>query len=502
MCAQSIWKIKSSSQQYACLEHNIETEVAIIGGGITGITTAMLLHKHGVKVVVLEARKVGQGTTGNSTGNLYMLTEHSLSDLEKKYDIPTIRKVIEARIKAMHFIRENIQQYQIDCDYSERSMYIFENDESIDIAKEQELAAKIGLNFAPMEPEDFPLPFKKGIEFKNQAQINPLTYVQHLAKELYNSGCQIFEDSRVLEIDDKKDYVILKTDRAQIRAKRVIHATHTPIGLQLQYHTALGPYREYGVSFKIKNNNYPKGIFWGRYNDKKYSLRSYETETDTYLICVGGMHKVGQAGNNLSYIQDLEDFITQHFDVEEIVHRWGGQNYKPADLLPYIGEKESGSREYVATGYSTDGLVYGSLAAMILSDEIIGKKNMFWNFFKASRHQPVKAAKNFTKENLNMAAKLIGDFLKSGEKLDIRDLSPDEGKIVSHKGGKVAIYKNAEGQVSFLSPICPHFGCTVHWNNLEKTWDCPCHGSRFDTQGRVIEGPALGGLKGKNRKTD
>src|SRR5690625_7744815 len=156
-------------------------------------------------------------------------------------------------------------------------MYIFENDESIDIAKEQELAAKIGLNFAPMEPEGCPLPFKKGIEFKNKAQIHPVTYVQYLAKELYNSGCQIFEDSRVLEIDDKKDYVILKTDRAQIRAKRVIHATHTPIGLQLQYQTALGPYREYGVSFKVQSNNYPNGIFAGSDNDKKYSLKSYAT---------------------------------------------------------------------------------------------------------------------------------------------------------------------------------------------------------------------------------
>ena len=176
---------------------------------------------------------------------------------------------------------------------------------------------------------------------------------------------------------------------------------------------------------------------------------------------------------------------------------WGGQNYKPADMLPYIGKKKSNSRQYIATGFSTDGLVYGSLAALILSDEIIGRKNVFWNLYKAYRHRPLKVAKNFTKENLNVASKLIGDFLKSGQSLDLKKMMPEQGKIINYNSGKIAIYKSKSGDFKFLSPICPHMGCTVRWNNADKSWDCPCHGSRFDTNGCVIEGPALKGLKGK-----
>jgi len=494
---QSIWKLKSADQKYPTLENDIHTEVAIIGGGITGISTALLLAQQGIETVVLEAREIGKGTTGNSTGNLYSLIESGLSSIEEKYDLTTLQRVVDSRKKALNFIKNNIENFQIDCDYNNRSMFYFDTDNNLNLNKERKLALEVGITTTLIKDENFPFRISQGLEFKNQAQMNPLAYVQGLAKEVHNLGGKIYENSNVTNIVEEENQVILTTPKASVKAKKIIQATHTPKGLQIQYHTTLGPYREYGIAAILKNDNYPQGIFWGFFRDKKYSIRSYQFQGENYLICIGNMHKVGQADDNLAEVLGLKDFINYHFEVEEITHHWGGQNYKPADMLPYIGKKKSNSRQYIATGFSTDGLVYGSLAALILSDEIIGRKNVFWNLYKAYRHRPLKVAKNFTKENLNVASKLIGDFLKSGQSLDLKKMMPEQGKIINYNSGKIAIYKSKSGDFKFLSPICPHMGCTVRWNNADKSWDCPCHGSRFDTNGCVIEGPALKGLKGK-----
>lgn len=495
MKMEPIWDLKSSAVSFKCLDRKISVDVAIIGGGITGITTAQFLSNQGMKVAVLEARKVGQGTTGQSTGNLYGITEYPLQELKSKYDTETVQQVVLARVEALEHIRQNINRFKIDCDLKTEPMYLFEKENSIDIEKESEIASEIGLPFDKINAQNFPFEFDKGMVIPNQSQINPLTYTQHLAREIFSSNCEIYEDSCVLDIEEEDDFVYLTANEVRVKAKYVVHATHTPKGLQVQYHTTLGPYREYGIGVKLKNDKYPEGIFWGHFGNKKYSVRSYGSEGNRYLICVGSMHKVGQEDDNSKNIQDLIDFVHKHFDVAEVTHEWGGQNYKSADLLPYIGEKTSGSKEYVATGYSTDGLVYGTLAAKIISDDIAGVENKYSEIFKANRHQPIKAGEKFTKETVNVVGKLVGDFFKKGEDQKIAELLPDEGKLLQYDDGKYAVYKNARGEVSAFSPICPHMGCTVHWNKAEKTWDCPCHGSRFDTEGRVIEGPAYHGLK-------
>lgn len=491
---EPIWDIKATGVSFKCLDQNISVDVAIIGGGITGITTAQFLSNQGLKVAVLEARKVGQGTTGQSTGNLYCTTEYPLQQLQDKYDLDTAQQVVLSRLEAMEHILNNISEYQIDCDLKKHPMYLFEKNDGIDIDKEGEIAKKIGLRSEKIKNVDFPFDFDEGMVFPNQFQFNPLTYLQKLAQKVH-SKCEIYEDTCVLDIEERDDLIYLTANDFQIEAKYVVHATHTPKGLQVQYHTTLGPYREYGIAVKLKGDNYPEGIFWGHFGDKKYSVRSYGDEQNRYLICVGSMHKVGQADDNRENIQDLIDFVERYYDIEEVTHEWGGQNYKSADLLPYIGPKTAGSKEYIATGYSTDGLVYGTLAAKIISDDIAGIENKYSKVFKANRHQPIKAGEKFTKETVNVVGKLVGDFFKKGEDQKIAELLPDEGKLLQYKDGKYAVYKNPQGEVSAFSPICPHMGCTVHWNKAEKTWDCPCHGSRFDTKGRVIEGPAYHGLK-------
>lgn len=495
MNIEPIWNLKSSTLHLESLDHEISVDVAIIGGGITGITTAQFLKKQGLKVAVLESRQIGEGTTGQSTGNLYAMTEYSLEKLKGKYDLYTIKQIISARAEAVEQIRINVENFKMDCDFKNQPMYLFEKDSDVDIEKELSIAAEIGLSLSRLTDSDFPFKYDNGLVLENQAQFNPLTYTQQLAKEIRGGNCEIYENTCVLDINEKQDFIDLKTNNIQVKARYVIHATHTPKGLQVQYHTTLGPYREYGIGVKLKSGKYPEGIFWGHFNGQKHSVRTYGFPENPYLIAIGCMHKVGQGEDNNTNIKDLEGFVQHHFEVESIDFVWGGQNYKSADMLPYIGRKNTGSNQFVATGFSTDGLVYGTLAAKIISDEIAGVHNQYAEIFEASRHQPLKAAAEFTKENVNVVGKLVGDFFTKGADETVANLLPEEGKLLQLEGGKYAVYKDSNGNVTALSPICPHMGCTVDWNKAEKTWDCPCHGSRFDTAGKVIEGPAMSGLE-------
>ena len=206
------------------------------------------------------------------------------------------------------------------------------------------------------------------------------------------------------------------------------------------------------------------------------------------MIVVGKPHKVGQAESNVDQVHALELFAKKHFSVEEVVYRWGGQHYRPADFLPYIGELNE--NEYVATGFSTDGLVYGTLAAMMIADQIGECENEYLELYDPKRHQPLKSAKEFAKENLDVAKQLL-DLIPSFKDGDYQHILPGEGDVIEKDGHKLAVYKREDGEIVVLSAQCTHLHCIVNWNNAEKSWDCPCHGSRFKTDGSVLEGPAL-----------
>ncbi|WP_168191365.1 MULTISPECIES: FAD-dependent oxidoreductase [Antarcticibacterium] len=490
MFTQSIWNAYGVQQDFFELKKDIEVEVAIVGGGITGITTAMLLKEQGREVAVFEAREVGKGTSSHSTGNLYSITDELLSPLKSKYDIDTVREVVEARKSAAGLIEQSIVKYKIDCDYKKQPLYLFNTDDKKDIGQEREIARDAGLEILSL-PDDFPVEAKEGFSIQGQAQFNPLLYIQGLAAEIEGGNCNIYENTRVRKIEEKEGHYLLHTTSGVVRAKYVVQATHTPKGVELQYHTVLGPYREYGIAAKLDNDNYPEGIFWGYFNGDKYSFRSYTRNGESYLLCVGRPHKVGQAVDNREHIKELTSFAQNHFAIKEIICKWGGQNYKPADLLPYIGRKTSNSKELLATGFSTDGLVYGTLSAIINTDIIVGKENRWEEMFKASRHQPGKAAGKFAKENLDVASQMLKDWLFKGEDAELSSIQPGESKVLVRDNKKVAVHRTTSGELKAFSAVCTHMGCVVNWNNAEKSWDCPCHGTRFDMDGEVLEGPAF-----------
>ncbi|RZJ36174.1 MAG: FAD-dependent oxidoreductase [Flavobacterium sp.] len=489
---KSIWRSFADKTFFPNLESDAKADVAIIGGGITGVTTALLLKEAGYDVVLVEAMKVGAGNTGHSTGNLYIAVEEGFDTIQSKYDTETLKTVISARAEAMALIEQNVARFNIDCDLHKRSWYCYSaNEENCNkIEKIYNAARDAGVAITEIAQGELPFPVAKGVKIDNQAQFNPLAYTQQLAVAIDGESCRIYENSPVTAIEEQDGMQFVRTPQGSVSAKYLVHATHTPKGVFLDFHSLLGTYREYGIAAKLNSGDYPDGTFWGYYNNnERFSVRTYEHEGEKRIIVVGQPHEVGQKRDNNENIARLEEFLHQHFDVREVTNRWGGQHYKSADVLPYIGRRSADSNVLVATGFSTDGLTYGTLSAMIIRDELFEKETEYTKLFSAARHNPLKAAGNVIKENAINAVELIkGYVFKHG---NAQDVAAGEGKVIDSDGRKLAVYREEGGDLRACSAICTHLGCVVSWNSAEKTWDCPCHASRFDVDGCIIEGPAL-----------
>ncbi|WP_210486123.1 FAD-dependent oxidoreductase [Rufibacter aurantiacus] len=487
----SIWRQDAQISNYPRLEGEIEADVVIIGGGITGITTAHLLASGGKRVVVLEALKVAESTTGYSTGNLYAPVGSYLNVLEKKYDQETVRALTASRTAAVDLIERLTQQFNIDCHFKRVPWYLLTENEAENafIQAETETAQRVGLPaYLDESRTPMPYPVSSAMRLENQAQFNPMAYVKGLAAQIAGPNCQIFENSQVTYVKEGKTHVV-HTEQGKVRANRVVHATHTPKGIWF-LHTLLGPYREYALAVSL-NSAYPEGTFWDYSAMHHHSMRTYVNDQgEPFLLILGEPHKVGHKENNEEAFQKLEQFARERFDVKAVEYRWAAQHYKPADSLPYIGRRDKGSEIYVGTGYEADGLTFGTLAAMIISDLILGRENPYAEMYAPTRHSPKKAAGKFIKENVDVMAQYLKDLPYRSQVEKLADISAGEGKNIEMGGKNYGAYRDEAGKLHVVSAVCTHMACLVHFNQAEKSWDCPCHGSRFDIDGQVLEGPA------------
>lgn len=494
---QSLWKANASQSNFPTLNEDITVDVAIVGGGITGITSAYLLGKSGLKVAVLEARNIADSTTGNSTGNLYSMIDKRLHHIQSKWDKETAQQVAASRTAAVDLVERLVHEHNIDCSFKRVPWYLFSETEKKDetIEKEYKAAGDYGLQVERLT--DLPIPVKvhAALKVENQAQFDPAAFTRGLAKKIDKQNVRIYENSAVENIE-KGDPHVLKTAAGSVTAKKIIMATHTPKGIYA-LHTAVYAYREYAIAVKLKSGNVPDGIYWDTEATHHSSIRSWKSDTGNYAILVGGHHKVGEETNHQQHYRKLEENARRLFDVESVDYHWSAQHYKPADGLPYIGETTEGNI-YVATGFSTDGLTYGVLSAMIIDDLINDRENRWAKMYKATRFTPLKSAKEFVKENLDVAAEFLNLLPGQADAEEFREVKPGEGKIVEADKTKLAVYRDDNGQVHCVSAVCTHLGCIVDWNDAEKSWDCPCHGSRFEVDGKVIEGPAISPLDKKD----
>lgn len=499
----TVWQDTEDKSCFMDLRQDLTVDVAIIGGGITGITTGYLLASAGVSVAVLEAWRVGGGTTGHSTGNLYATVDEQLNKLRSKYDLPTIEKVASSRAAAVNFIENMVRKYNMDCHFRRVPWYLISESEEDNHTVEIEYEACRDAGLLSSLENVSPLPFKihRAAKVMDQAQYNPRLYLKEFAQHAEKAGCRIYEHTKVFNIEEGDPH-ILHTAAGKVTAKYIVHATHSPKGVMF-VQTLLGPYREYALAVKLNNDVYPEGIFWTFNKPHHHSIRTYtDAKGEKYLLILGEPHKVGQKEHNEECFTKLESYIRERFDVSEIKYRWAAQHYKAADGLAYIGRREKDSTVFIATGFSTDGLTYGTLAAQMIADEITGKENPYKELYAPYRHNPMKSAGDFIKENVNVLGQYLKDIPYKAEIEKLSDVPSGEAKTIEVDGEKYGAYRDHSGKLHVVSIVCTHMKCILSWNHAERTWDCPCHGSRFNHDGLVIEGPAISDLPKMSDKNE
>jgi glycine/D-amino acid oxidase-like deaminating enzyme/nitrite reductase/ring-hydroxylating ferredoxin subunit len=469
------------------LQEEATADVVIVGGGITGITLAMNLVEQGTSVILLEARDVGCGSTGNSTGNLYETVSSGIRTIVDRWGEDVAHAVSTARREALEQIEHRVRQFNILCGFRRCALYRYATSASAQTSIENEyqgsLKAGLRVHFEKTLPALFEQPQGPVLVLNNQAQFQPQAYVEGLAREAANQGCRIFENSVVLEVDTDKR--VVRTANGKVTAREIVLATHSPIGMHL-VQAEMTVNREYGLATRIPRGTFPEGIFWGS-GVERLSVRSLDVDDESFFVCVGEEHKTGQQDTNIS-MDRLESAVHGNFKVPEVEFRWSAQNYSAADGLPYIGRDATDC--FIATGFATDGLTYGTVAASLIADQIAGRDNVFAPIVKASRFSPLKGAKGLAEENVTVLKSLVKDYVTDRESIPLSQLMPGKAAMVKFENASLAAYRDPDGTLFAVSPVCTHMKCKVHWNAVENSWDCPCHGSRFAPDGTVIEGPA------------
>lgn len=493
----AIWNIAhTDDKRYAPLEGDREVDVVIIGGGVTGLTTALKLIDAGKRVAVLEAHRIGAGSTGRSTGNLYATVSQGLAPVRKKHGVDTIRAIVACRNQAIDFIEQTIKRFAIECEFSRRPLYHCvhhandERSQGLDAELDASIAAGLSASLVDNDVPLLPFAPHRAFRLDNQAQYNPLSYVRGLAKVISERNGLIFEDSEVMNVDAADGKVVTRS--GTVRAHDIVFATHTPKGVSL-LQAQMQPYQEYGISAELKPGAaYPDGAFW--IVDDAKSIRSYEYNGKHYLVVIGGKHKTGHGDLGAGYYSMLEGYAKAHFDVARFEHRWSAQQYQAADQLPYIG-RSGKNNLFVGTGYAADGLTWSAVAADVIASQIMGQGNAdIGELFNPRRFTPIKSGKSWIQENTTVAKHLFKAQFGSTESQKVDQIKAGEGGVVTVDGDKLAVYRAANNELTVMSAECPHMKCLVNWNGADSTWECPCHGSKFAAKGELIEGPAYEGL--------
>lgn len=502
-------------KEYPNIKEKKESEIAIIGGGLTGLTTAYYLSKQGKKVILLEKDKICNHTSGNTTAKI--TSQHGLfySYLLQSVGRTEALQYLEANEKAIENIAQIIEEEKIECDFERQDSYVFTQSEK-DVEKiKKEVQALEYLNFDCDFVENIEIPIKEkqkkeneeyinvqrkvlgAIKFKNQAQFNPCLYAQALANKIEERGGKIFENSKVIDIKKGENFYEIVTEEAKVKAKKVVIASHYPIiNAPGFYFMKMYQVTSYLIAVETK-----EPLFEGMYINSEDPTVSFRTAKygDKRILIVGGMdHKTGAKIDLTNGYKKLEEVAKQIYPDSKVLYKWNTEDCIPLDKIPYIGEFSNlWPNVYVGTGYKKWGMTSSNVAANIITDKILGKENKYEDVFKSTRLKPIK---NYEELGNLLKEVSYSAIINKLEKIDeyIKDVKQGEGKIVEVDGKKVGVYRNEQGEVYTIKPYCSHLGCELSWNNLDKTWDCPCHGSRFTYEGKSIYDPSIKDLEKLN----
>ena len=485
--SRSYWNATATAPDFPQLTGDVRVEIAIIGGGIVGVTTARMLKDLGVTVAVIEARKVGRQVTGKSTAK--MTSQHSViyQTLEKKFGEQKARLYGEAQEAGIEKICSLASQHGIDCDIERKPAFVYtREDKNVGtIEKEVEVAKRLGLPARLVRETGLPFEVRAAMQFDNQAQFHPTKYVAGLAQTIPGNGCHIFEHSRAIDWEPTR----VVTERGTVVARHVVMATHLPLGQIGGYYTEAHPYAEPVLAARIGS---PIPGMYISIEDPSHSVRTHTgANGETYAITGGASFKPGHVDQERESRAEVQRWLTENFQVGPIEYSWINEDYSSVDNAPFIGWSSSSTsdRYLVATGFKAWGISNGTAAGMILADLATGQTNRWIELFDATRIKPLAGGAKFVQENVAVAKDLVGGYLASKLK-SFDELKPGEAAILKIDGENVAGFKDEQGRLCAVSAVCTHMGCIVGWNETDRTWDCPCHGSRFELSGEVIHGPA------------
>ena len=489
------WIESAALPTYPRLEHDDAVDVVIVGGGITGLTAAYLLTLEGQSVAVLERERCAAIDTGHTSAHLTMVTDERLTDLSSRFGRNHAQAFWDAGLAAISTIDAIVNDLEIACDFAWVPGYLHApaGDRATASAarfrEEASLASELG--FDAEFVDDVPLVGGPGVRFANQARFHPRKYLAGLARAITDRGGTIFENTSVDEFGSRP--LSVTANRHTLTCRHVVLATHTPlvgnaglVGATL-FQTKLALYTSYVVAGRIERGKVPDALFWDTADPYHY-LR-IEPQRDYDLVIFGGEdHKTGQAIDTNACYERLEGTLASLVGDVEFTHRWSGQVIETPDGAPYIGE--TAEHQFAGTGFSGNGMTLGTLTGMMAADRIVGRRNPWRELFDPGRKKILGAAWDYLTENKDYPYYLIRDRFAGAEARSIRAVPRGAGRIVEMNGSKAAVYRGSRGEVTKVSAICTHMGCVVDWNEAEKTWDCPCHGSRFKVDGSVVAGPA------------
>jgi len=494
IATKSYWDDSASIARYPALKRELTVDTVIIGAGITGLTAAYLLKRSGQNVAVIDRRRIGGVDSSRTTAHVTYVTDRDLTELVKHFGRDHAWAAWDGGLAAIEQIDRIVQREGIDCEWTWVSGYKHQtvdakNDQRRQLREEAQLAVDLGFDARYLDA--VPFVGTPGIEYAGQAKFHPRKYLAALAKLIDGDGSHLFEHTESEEVRDNPCAV--KAAGRTIHCERVLIATHTPlmgktnIASATLLQTKLYLYTSYVIGGRLPKGAVPEASFWDTADPYRYLRVDAHRDFD-YAIYGGADHKTGQAEDEAACYRQLEDAARRLMPQLDVTHRWSGQVVETNDGLPFIGETSKG--QFAATGYSGNGMTFGTLAGMMAHDWATGRKNPWSALFDPGRTKVRGGAWDYIKENVDYPYYMLRDRFVGPDAKSLRGVRNGEGKIVELSGQRVAAYRDDHGRTTLLSPVCTHMGCEVKWNGAERTWDCPCHGSRFTPAGKVLAGPA------------
>jgi glycine/D-amino acid oxidase-like deaminating enzyme/nitrite reductase/ring-hydroxylating ferredoxin subunit len=506
----SFWERTAQKFSTAPLQQDLTADVCVIGAGIAGVTTAYLAARENRSVVLIDDGPVGGGMTGRTTAQLVNAIDDRYIDIEKFLGRECARLTAESHTAAMDYAERIVREHNIDCDFERVAGYLFlpPGGSVKELMKELEAIHRVGLGDVE-RVESIPnakINSDAVLRFPRQAQFHPLKYLNGLARVIVDLGGRIFTGTRVVAVEDGDRVKIKTSDGHTVTAQAAVVATNCPINDRLAIHSKQAPYATYVVCLRV-TRDVNHALFWDTASsaeeEKKevgpvayHYVRFARDERGDVLMVGGEDHKTGQAEDCEQRFAKLERWTRDRFPyVSQMTDHWSGQVMESVDGVAYIGRNPGDKNVYVVTGDSGNGITHGILAGALIVDLIAGRENPWSDLYDPSRKtlQP-RVLADYIAENANAAAQ-FRDYVTLGSTKSVEEIMPGQGAVLRDGMKKIATYRDENGKLHAFSAVCPHLQCVVRWNACEKTWDCPCHGSRFDALGCVLNGPAISDLK-------